>query len=131
MDIVIEAGAPAPVYEQIVKQIQDAVRSGDLEPGAPLPTVRQLASDLMLNRNTVARAYSILEGRGVILTAGRKGTFVRHGAIQEVAKAKASHAERAMRRVIEALLGDGLSRNEISRVFDSALALETRKGARR
>jgi DNA-binding transcriptional regulator YhcF (GntR family) len=68
------------------------------------------------------------QDHGVILTAGRKGTFVRRDAVQEVAKLKSGHAERAMRRVIEGLFGDGLNRNEISKIFDHALKLESRRG---
>jgi GntR family transcriptional regulator len=124
MDIVINAGAPEPVYEQIVRQIHEGVTSGELKPGTPLPPVRQLATDLILNRNTVARAYKILEDQGVIQTAGRKGTFVRSGAADEVSRLKTGQAERVMRHMIEALVTDGLSRDEISAIFNSALALE-------
>lgn len=128
MDIVIHTNAPEPVYEQIVRQIHEAVKSGKLKPDTPLQTVRQLAGDLVINRNTVARAYRILEDQGVILTAGRKGTFVRQDAAREVAKVKASRAERVMRRVIKSLIGEGLTRKEITDVFTSALSTETRKG---
>jgi DNA-binding transcriptional regulator YhcF (GntR family) len=124
MDIVINAGAPEPVYEQIVRQIHEGVTSGELEPGTPLPPVRQLATDLVLNRNTVARAYKILEDQGVIRTAGRKGTFVRSGAADEVSRLKTGQAERVVRHMIEALVSDGLSPDEISAIFKSALALE-------
>jgi GntR family transcriptional regulator len=128
MDIVIQTNAPEPVYEQIVRQIHEAVRSGKMKPDTPLPTVRQLAGDLVINRNTVARAYRILEEQGVILTAGRKGTFIRQDAAREVAKVKTTRAERVMRRVIRSLSGEGLSRKQITDIFSSALSLETRKG---
>ena len=128
MDLVIHTSDPEPVYEQIVRQIQEAVKAGRLKPGTPLPTVRQLAGDLSLNRNTIARAYRILEDQGVILTAGRKGTFVRQGASQEVVKARSSRAERLMRRAIKALLVDGMTRKEIADIFNAALTLESRKG---
>jgi GntR family transcriptional regulator len=128
MNIDIHASSPEPVYEQIVRQIQEAVKAGRLKPGTPLPPVRQLAGDLSLNRNTVARAYRILEDQGVILTAGRKGTFIRQGASQEVARARSSRAERVMRRVVKALLVDGLNRKEIAAVFNDVLNLEIRKG---
>ena len=128
MDITIQTNAPEPVYEQIVRQIHDGVKAGRIKPGAPLPTVRQLASDLELNRNTVARAYKMLEDQGVILTAGRKGTFVRQDATREVAKLKARHAQRAMSHLIERLRGDGLSKEEISDVFKQALRVERSKG---
>lgn len=128
MDIVIQTSSPEPVYEQIVRQIHEAVKSGRLRADTPLPTVRQLAGDLVINRNTVARAYRILEEQGVILTAGRKGTFIRQNAAREVAKVKTTRAERVMRRVVRTLIGDGLSRKEISDIFATALSVEARKG---
>jgi GntR family transcriptional regulator len=128
MDIVVHVNAPEPVYEQIVRQIHDAVKSGKLKPDAPLPTVRQLAGDLRLNRNTVARAYKLLEDQGVILTAGRKGTFVRYEAAREVAKVKTGRAERLMRRLIKSLVLEGMSRKEIADIFNTALGLEARRG---
>ena len=121
MDITILETSPEPVYEQIVRQIQDGIASGDLPPGAPLPTVRQLAGDLQLNRNTVARAYKQLEDRGVILTAGRRGTFVREQATREVERIKSDRAERKVEQVVSALLGEGVSRDEITALFKDAL----------
>ena len=128
VDIVIETNAPEPVYEQIVRQIHDSVKSGRLRPNTALPTVRQLAEDLAVNRNTIARAFRILEDQGVIVTAGRKGTFIRPDAAREVVKVKATRAERVLRRVIKSLLIDGMSRKEIAHIFDAALSLEARKG---
>jgi GntR family transcriptional regulator len=97
------------------------VASGALAAGTPLPTVRQLAGDLQLNRNTVARAYKQLEDRGVILTAGRKGTFVRDGASSEVERIKANRAERSVRQLVSGLICNGLSRAEIETLFRDAL----------
>ena len=128
MDIEVHVNAPEPVYEQIVRQIHDAVKSGKLKPDAPLPTVRQLAGDLRLNRNTVARAYKLLENQGVILTAGRKGTFVRYEAAREIEKVKTGRAERLMRRLIKTLMLEGMSRREITDIFNTALSVEARKG---
>ena len=121
MEITVFTSSPEPVYEQIVRQIQDRVAAGELKPGAPLPTVRQLAGDLQLNRNTVARAYKQLEDRGVILTAGRKGTFVHDNASREVERIKSSRAERSVRQLVAALLGEGLSRAEIQTLFNDAM----------
>jgi GntR family transcriptional regulator len=121
MEITVRTTSPEPVYEQIVRQIQDSVASGELAAGTALPTVRQLADDLRLNRNTVARAYKQLEERGVILTAGRKGTFVRDNASREVERIKTSRAERSVRQLVTALRGEGLSRAEIAALFTEAL----------
>jgi len=128
MEITVITSSPEPVYEQIVRQIQDRVASGELAHGTALPTVRQLAGDLQLNRNTVARAYKQLEDRGVILTAGRKGTFVRDNASREVERIKSSRAERSVRHLVAALLGDGLSRAEIETMFNDALRVAPPKG---
>ena len=128
VDIVVDVALPEPVYEQIVTQIHDAVRSGRLKPGAPLPTVRQLAGDLEVNRNTVARAYKLLEDQGVILTAGRKGTFVRRDATREVDNVKVTQARRAVGTVVDRLITSGLSKEEISGIFEQALSPHRRKG---
>jgi GntR family transcriptional regulator len=121
MDISILLSSPEPVYEQIVRQVQGGVATGLLKPGDPLPTVRQLAGDLQLNRNTVARAYKQLEDQGVILTAGRKGTFVRDDAVQEVGRLKSGQAERVVREMVSTLRSAGLDAAEISTLFNDAL----------
>jgi DNA-binding transcriptional regulator YhcF (GntR family) len=128
MQIEINAEAPEPVYEQIVRQIQEGVTVGALPAGMPLPPVRQLANDLVLNRNTVARAYKMLEDQGVIETAGRKGTFVRAGAAEEVVRVKTGQAERVVRRTVQSLVSDGLSTEQIAALFQSALAVAAKGG---
>lgn len=121
MDISILVTSPEPVYEQIVRQVQGGVASGQLKPGDPLPTVRQLAGDLQLNRNTVARAYKQLEDQHVIQTAGRKGTFVRDDAMQEVGRIKSGHAERMVREMVTTLRDTGLDAAAISALFNKAM----------
>lgn len=76
MIVTIDPGAPAPVYEQIAGQVVAAVRRGDLVGGDRLPTVRQLAGDLGVAVNTVAKAYKQLEAQGCVVTRGRNGTSV-------------------------------------------------------
>jgi len=65
-----------PVYLQVVDQIKAATASGALRPGEPLPSIRPLAEQLRLNRNTVAKAYTELENQGIIQTTVGKGCFV-------------------------------------------------------
>lgn len=121
MEVTILTSSPEPVYEQIVRQIHSGVAGGELAPGAALPTVRQLADDLQINRNTVARAYKQLEDQGVIQTAGRKGTFVRSGAAREVSQLKAGTAERSVRQMVSSLLGEGWTQEQIAALFNKAL----------
>ena len=66
-----------PVYLQIVDQIRSAAASGAIRAGEPLPSIRPLAEDLRVNRNTVAKAYAELESQGVIETLAGKGCFLR------------------------------------------------------
>lgn len=73
----IDPSTPVPVIEQIRRQITRLVVSGQLEIGAQLPPIRQLAADLVLARGTVAKAYELLERDGVVETRGRHGTLVK------------------------------------------------------
>jgi len=66
-----------PVYLQLVDQIRYAAASGVLRPGDPLPSIRPLAEELRVNRNTIAKAYTELENAGVIETVPGKGCFLK------------------------------------------------------
>ncbi len=66
-----------PVYLQLVDQVKAAVASGAVRAGDPLPSIRPLAEDLRVNRNTVAKAYAELESQHVIETMAGKGCYVR------------------------------------------------------
>ena len=66
-----------PVYLQLVDQVKAAAASGALKPGEPLPSIRPLAEELRLNRNTVAKAYAELESLGVIESLPGKGCFLK------------------------------------------------------
>ncbi len=66
-----------PVYLQLVDQIRYAAASGGLRTGDPLPSIRPLAEELRVNRNTVAKAYAELESQGVIETIPGKGCFLK------------------------------------------------------
>src|SRR5882762_1492222 len=66
-----------PVYLQVVDQIKAAAASGALHTGEPLPSIRPLAEELRVNRNTIAKAYSELESQGVIETLPGKGCFLK------------------------------------------------------
>ena len=76
MNIDVDSQSAVPAYEQIRSQITRAVLTGAVAPGTRLPTIRQLAGDLSLATNTVARAYRELESDRIITTLGKKGSFV-------------------------------------------------------
>ena len=66
-----------PVYLQVVDQVKAAAASGALRVGEPLPSIRPLAEQLRINRNTVAKAYAELESQGVIETVAGRGCFLK------------------------------------------------------
>ena len=76
VQILINTSDPDPIFAQLVGQIKKGVLAGELSPGSSLPSIRQLANDLGLNHNTVAKAYRFLERDSVIQTKGYRGTFV-------------------------------------------------------
>lgn len=94
LSLTIDAGSNTAPFEQVRTQIASAVASGSLGAGTKLATVRQLAADLGLATNTVARAYRELEADGVISTHGRRGTFVR-SAVLDTSEAETGATEAA------------------------------------
>ncbi len=73
----INFGSGKPLYLQLVDQVRNAIASGAIRPGEPLPGIRPLAEELRVNRNTVAKAYAELESQGLVETVLGKGCFVR------------------------------------------------------
>ena len=75
-DFSLDFHSGVPVYVQIVEQVQNHLVSGLLKPGEQLPTVRQMASELRVNFNTIARAYRMLDNAGLISTQQGRGTYI-------------------------------------------------------
>ena len=75
-ELAIDFRSGEPIYTQIVSQVQRMVAAGDLQQGDQLPTVRQMAEDLGVNFNTVARAYRVLDEAGLISTQRGRGTYI-------------------------------------------------------
>jgi GntR family transcriptional regulator len=65
-----------PIYRQLIEQVRSAVARGKVEPGERLPSVRQLSRDLVVNPNTIARAYTELEREGMLITQQGRGVFI-------------------------------------------------------
>jgi len=84
--VVIDYRSGVPIYLQIVEQVRQRVSAGELRPGDQLPTVRQMATDLRVNFNTVARAYRLLDEAGLISTQQGRGTYIWEGPTEETLK---------------------------------------------
>ena len=76
LNVEINFRSGIPIYVQIMNQIKHMIATGELQPGDQLPTVRQLAADLRINFNTVARAYRLLDEEHIISTQHGRGTFI-------------------------------------------------------
>lgn len=92
MVVSIDPKDPTPIYAQLERGFRAAIATGRLQPGDQLPTVRQLAVQLSVNANTIARVYAALERGGVFETRRGVGTFVRMGAPE--ARPPDEHARR-------------------------------------
>lgn len=99
----VDTGSPTPIYAQLEQAIRAAIARGELGTGAQLPTVRQLAVDLAVNANTVARVYAQLERDGILETRRGVGTFVRESPTPQAARAD---RERELRGLIKRFVGD-------------------------
>jgi GntR family transcriptional regulator len=95
----INSASGIPIYLQLVQQVEQAVASGLLTAGQQLPSVRDLALQLTINPNTVARAYRELERSGVVLTTRGRGTFVADAAARALAAGRRETVEAFVRRV--------------------------------
>jgi GntR family transcriptional regulator len=99
----VDSRSPTPIYAQLDRSIRAAIATGTLPSGSQLPTVRQLAVDLAVNANTVARVYAQLERDGILETQRGVGTFVRASPSPQSARA---HRERELRALIQRFVGD-------------------------
>ncbi len=115
--IAIDPTSTVPPFEQLRAQIARQVASGALAPGTKLGTVRQTAADLGLAVNTVARAYRELETDGVIVTEGRRGTFVHSEVIDS---GSASDARAAAEEYVATARRLGLTTAEATRLVEQA-----------
>ena len=102
MNFRLDSSSGVPFYRQVIDQVLLAVADGRLKPGTQLPTVRQLAVDLSVNLNTVAKAYREMEIRGIVETQQGTGTFVaaRSGA-------KSRERRKALQDLVDRLIANG------------------------
>lgn len=110
-----------PIYIQLMEQVKHAVETGELRAGDKLPTIRQLAEDLAMNPNTVARAYRELEHEGVIELKHGLGAFVAESMVSRTRVMR--KAQVIVQSAIERLALLQLSEDEMRRLVDSELAL--------
>jgi GntR family transcriptional regulator len=121
VELRIDATDGTPIYLQIVDQIKRSVAGGRLKPEDSLPSVRQLALDLTINPNTVARAYLELEHQGLIYKRQGQGTFVCTQALGAAKRERNKIVSGLFQKAIEEAGRFGMSSAEITAVFEQQL----------
>jgi GntR family transcriptional regulator len=117
-----------PIYLQVMEQVKHAIETGALRPGEQLPGIRPLAEELVINVNTVAKAYRELEHEGVIELRHGSGAFVADNARTGKHAEALRGAQSLVAGTIDRLRARGLTPEEIRRLFEAELAGLTRTG---
>ena len=123
----LDSGSGVPFYRQVIDQVLLAVADGRLKPGVQLPTVRQLAVDLSVNLNTIARAYREMEIRGIVETQQGTGTFVAN----RKAEKKTAERRKALERLVDQALSSAAAQGFATEEFAEALFDRTEEVGRR
>lgn len=109
---VVDVMSRVPVYEQIIKQMEEQVLTGILKEGDKLPSVRSLSVKLSINPNTIQKAYTELDRRQLIITVPGKGSFISEKAI-EVVGANSREKMTELNKIIRELALAGVTKEEI------------------
>ena len=126
--ITIEASGFIPIYEQIKKGIKGEISLGVLKANEALPSIRDLAAELVVNPNTVARAYRELELEGLIYTRKGKASFVSENSASLIQRDRVRLSEDLFDRAIAEARKFGLDAAEIRRIVESRLRYQEKRG---
>lgn len=114
MNIIISNSSDKPIYEQITSQIKQMIISGELESGAPLPSMRMLAKELRISVITTKRAYEDLERDGFISTVIGKGSYVAEKNMEFVREEQFKIVEDYLGKAVAGAKAGGITLDELS-----------------
>jgi len=117
----LDPSSRTPLYAQLVEHLKHAIEAGAIKAGEQLPSVRRMAEDLVINPNTVVRAYRDLEDEGIVVLKHGSGVFVHESVVPRTALMK--KAEPVMRGAVDRLEALSLSEAEIRRLMENELAV--------
>lgn len=129
MEITTDIDDPQPLFAQLIEQVKQAVLTGQVSPGDPLPSIRQLANDLELNSKTVAKAYRLLERDSVVQTRGYRGTFVHPDALANSTVDLTAWVLGKLSETIAAFRESGVTDSEIRIAFGNVMNDRSKLGA--
>lgn len=119
-----------PIYLQLMEQVKHAIETGALRPGEQLPGIRPLAEELVINPNTVAKAYRELEHEGIIELRQGAGAFVAEREIDEKDADRLRAAQATIATTVDRLRERGVTDDEIRRLIEAELSGTARSGSR-
>src|SRR5215510_2149561 len=120
-----------PIYLQLMEQVKHGIETGALRPGEQLPGIRPLAEELVINPNTVAKAYRELEHEGVIELRQGAGAFVSTNAGAKTLTENIRAGQAMVAEAVAKLRDRGVTEEEIRRLFEAELAGLNKRGATR
>jgi GntR family transcriptional regulator len=120
-----------PIYLQLMEQVKHAIATGAVRPGEQLPGIRPLAEELVINPNTVAKAYRELEHEGVIELRQGAGAFVSDKAPTKKDADRLRAAQASVATTIDKLRARGITDEEIRRLFEAELSTALRAEGKR
>jgi GntR family transcriptional regulator len=126
----VNPSSGVPLYLQLMEQVKHAVETGALRPGEQLPAIRKLAEDLVMNPNTVVRAYRELEHEGIVELRHGSGAFIAESVVGRSKLMRKGQA--VVQSAVERLAALGLVAEEIRRLFErelSAMDAEKTRGS--
>ncbi len=127
LHVSIDLHDQTPIYEQLTDAIKELINRGELRPGDPLPTVRQLAQDLGVNLNTVARAYRELARKGVLsVRQGRGASVVKARGRYDVAERE--ELRKRIRRLANEAVFLGIDSTNLHAMIDLELKVLRERG---
>ncbi len=129
--IQISSGSGEPIYVQVAEQISEAIAKSELASGDKLPAVRKLAAELVINPNTVARAYSRLEQAGLVTTKTGSGTYVSDPKLRTSDAADINILTERMDTIITRGLNLGLREQDLIKMFKDRLTKFVKKQTER
>ncbi|WP_026674578.1 GntR family transcriptional regulator [Alkalihalobacterium bogoriense] len=118
MFIRIDPKSNVALYEQVIQQIKEMCARGLLKPDDKLPSVRELSAQIVINPNTVAKAYKELERQGVIVTVRGKGTFIAEFESQEVTEKQKNKIKKEIENLIIECKYLGISGDQLKQWVD-------------
>lgn len=119
----IDGMSRTPVYEQIIEQVEKMVSLGLMSPGEQLPSVRSLSMELSVNPNTIQKAYSELDARGIARSVPGKGCFISE-AVNDVLQSEGRKKLSALSELVREMSLSGVTKEEIMKAVEEGLSTE-------